>query len=66
MSERQARMLRQRMRVLATEGLKQNLNGTYSLVEPMDRVEEHNWAQRLIFWLRRVEHCNDREGQRKP
>lgn len=43
----------------------QNPNGTYSPAEPMGWVEEHNWLQRLIFWLRRVEHCNDREGTRK-
>jgi len=28
--------------------------------------EEHNWLARFIFWMRRIEHCNDREGQRKP
>jgi hypothetical protein len=41
----------------------QNPDGSYSPVEPMGWQEEHNWLARLIFWLRRIEHCNDREGQ---
>jgi hypothetical protein len=44
----------------------QNPDGTYSPAEPMGWQEEHSWFARLIFWLRRIEHCNDREGQRKP
>ena len=43
----------------------QNPDGTYSPCEPMFWQEEHNLLARLIFWLRRIEHCNDREGQRK-
>ena len=27
--------------------------------------EEHNWLQRFVLWLRRIEHCNDREGQKR-
>ena len=43
----------------------QNPDGSYSPCEPMGWQEEHNWLARLIFWLRRIEHCNAREGQRK-
>lgn len=42
-----------------------NPDGTMTPAEPIGWVEEHNWLARLIFWLRRVEHCNDREGQHK-
>ena len=62
MSERQARLSRQALRAGVYA---QNPDGTYSPAEPMGWQEEHNWLQRLIFWLRRIEHCNDREGQRK-
>lgn len=43
----------------------QNQDGSWSPIEPMGWQEEHNWLQRFIFWLRRIEHCNDREGQKK-
>ena len=33
--------------------------------EPLGWQEEHNWFERLVLWLRRIEHCNDREGQRR-
>lgn len=39
--------------------------GGYELAQPIGWQEEHNWLARLIFWLRRIEHCNDREGQHK-
>lgn len=58
---RRARMLRQQASGISA----QNPDGTYSPVEPMGWREEHNWLARLIFWLRRIEHCNAREGQRK-
>ena len=44
---------------------RQNDDGTYSPAMPMGLVEEHGWFARLVFWLRRIEHCNDREGQRR-
>lgn len=42
-----------------------NPDGTLSPVEPIGWREEHGWFARLVFWLRRIEHCNDREGQKK-
>lgn len=44
---------------------KQNADGTWSLAEPIGWLEEHGWFARFVFWLRRIEHCNDREGQRR-
>ena len=41
----------------------QNPDGSWSTAEPMGWQEEHNRMVRLIFWLRGIEHCNDREGQ---
>jgi hypothetical protein len=43
----------------------QNADGSWTEAEPLGWLEEHNWLQRLIFWVRGIEHCNDREGQRK-
>lgn len=40
-------------------------NGRWVPAEPIGWVEEHGWFARLVFWLRRIEHCNDREGQRR-
>lgn len=44
---------------------RQNDNGSWSPAEPLGWLEEHNRFQRFIFWLRRIEHCNDREGLRR-
>lgn len=38
---------------------------TWYPVEPIGWQEEHNRLARFVFWLRRIEHCNDREGQRR-
>lgn len=37
----------------------------FGVAEPIGWREEHNWFQRFVLWLRGVEHCNDREGQRR-
>lgn len=44
---------------------RENEDGSYSPAEPIGWLEEHNWLQRFIFWVRGIEHCNDREGQRR-
>jgi len=38
-----------------------NPDGTWTPAEPIGWREEHNWLARLIFWVRGIEHCNDRE-----
>jgi len=43
----------------------QNPDGSWTPAEPIGWQEEHGWLARFIFWLRRIEHCNDREGQRR-
>jgi len=43
----------------------QDLDGSWSPAEPIEWKEEHNWLQRLIFWIQGIEHCNDREGQKR-
>lgn len=43
----------------------QNPDGSWSPAEPIGWQEEHNRLGRFILWLRGVEHCNDREGQRR-
>jgi len=42
----------------------QNKDGSWTRAKPIGWREEHNLFQRLVFWLRRIEHCNDREAQR--
>jgi hypothetical protein len=44
---------------------RQNDDGSWSPAEPLGWGEEHNRFARLIFWLRRLEHCNDKEGQKR-
>ena len=41
---------------------RQNSDGTWSTAEPIGWQEEHGWPARLLFRLRGVGHCNDREG----
>lgn len=43
----------------------QNPDGSWVPAQPLGWMEEHGPVARLIFWLRGVEHCNDREGQRR-
>lgn len=43
----------------------QNPDGSWSPAVPLGWMEEHNLIQRAILWLRGVEHCNDREGQKR-
>jgi hypothetical protein len=40
-----------------------NPDGSYSPAEPLGWQEEHGWLARFVFWVRGIEHCNDREGQ---
>jgi hypothetical protein len=44
----------------------QNPDGSWSPAEPLGWQEEHNLWQRLVLWVLGREHCNDREGQRRP
>lgn len=43
----------------------QTPDGRWVPAQPIGWQEEHNRLARFIFWLRGVEHCNDREGQRR-
>jgi hypothetical protein len=36
----------------------------WSPAEPLGWQEEHNRLQRLIFWVRRIPHCNDEAHRR--
>ena len=45
--------------------MQQNPDGTWSPAQPIGWREEHGWFARLIFRLRGIEHCNDREGQKR-
>jgi hypothetical protein len=42
----------------------QNDDGTWSPAAPIGWQEEHNALARFVLWLRGLEHCNDREGQK--
>lgn len=41
----------------------QNDDGSWTPAQPIGWREEHNLLERLILWVRGIEHCNDREGQ---
>lgn len=43
----------------------QNPDGSWTPAQPIGWREEHGLLARLVFWIRGVEHCNDREGQRR-
>ena len=43
----------------------QNPDGSWSPATPLGWLEEHGRLGRFVFWLRGIEHCNDREGQRR-
>jgi len=45
--------------------MRRNDDGSWEFAEPIGWQEEHNLIQRLVFWIRRIEHCNAREGLRK-
>lgn len=38
----------------------------YLEAEPIGWHEEHNAVARTLFWLRNIEHCNPREGKKRP
>jgi hypothetical protein len=42
---------------------RRNADGSWSPAEPMGWQEEHNWLQRLVLWVRRIPHCNDKESR---
>lgn len=44
----------------------QNPDGSWVLAEPEGWLEEHDRLSRFLFWVRGIEHCNDRAGQRRP
>lgn len=35
----------------------QNPDGSWTPATPIGWQEEHNWLQRLVFWVRGVKHC---------
>ena len=45
--------------------MQQNDDGTWSEAQPIGWQEEHSLLQRFVLWVRGVEHCNDREGQKR-
>jgi hypothetical protein len=45
--------------------MQQNPDGSWSPAEPIGWQEEHGPLARLLFRARGIEHCNDREGQRR-
>jgi hypothetical protein len=40
-------------------------DGSWVPAQPIGWQEEHSFIARLLFWVRRVEHCGDHEGQKR-
>jgi hypothetical protein len=48
-----------------SQNYEQAPDGSWVPATPLGWMEEHNWLARFIFWVRGIEHCNDREGQKR-